>query len=153
MDVLFVCVENLCRSPIAQAVAAGRQGQARAGTPWRFASAGVRAAWPKAPIDPRARAALERAGYEVPRHRARKVTTADFVRHHVVVALDRHSLQELRHRCPAAHAHKLRLLTDSVPGLENTDVPDPYFGPAEGFDWVVRLCEQAMPALLSTLGG
>jgi protein-tyrosine phosphatase len=136
MRVLFVCWGNLCRSPIAEAIAAQRF------PTHRFTSAGVHAGWPGAPADTRACAALERAGYAAPRHRVRRITAADFEAHDLVAAMDHACLEELRVLCPPEHAARLRLF------LDGTDVPDPYFGPADGFDHVVRLCEQGLPALL-----
>lgn len=137
LRVLFVCWGNLCRSPIAEAIAAQR-------FPMHcFASAGVQAGWPGAPADARACAALERAGYAAPRHRVRRITAADFEAHDFVVAMDQGCLEELRGLCPPERAARLRLF------LECIDVPDPYFGPADGFDHVVRLCEQGLPALLA----
>jgi protein-tyrosine phosphatase len=153
MDVLFVCLENVCRSPIAQAVAAARAGEEKvsAGKRHRFASAGVRVGMPRAPVDARARAALQRAGYAAQRHKARRVTEADFARHDLVVALDRYCLDALRAVCPPEQAQKLSLLMDWVPGGTEKDVPDPYFGPDAGFDLVVQLCERAVDELLPQL--
>jgi protein-tyrosine phosphatase len=103
-------------------------------------------------IDPRARAALSKRGYEVGRERSRQVTTADIEKADAVLAMDAHSLAALRRLCPAGHSDKLSLLLDAVPGRQGQEVPDPYFGPPQGFDRVLDLCELAVREILSRWG-
>ena len=151
--VLFVCTGNLCRSPMAQAIA---QTLARgAGLAMRvaFDSAGTHALQGRASIDPRARAVLARAGYAVDTHRARRMTPQDFVVNDLVLAMDAGHLETLREACGPEHAHKLRLFLDFVPGLEGRDVPDPYFGDLGGFERVLGLCEAGVRGLLGAAPG
>lgn len=151
--VLFVCTGNLCRSPMAQAI--GQHLARGAGLVMRldFDSAGTQALQGRATTDPRARAALSRAGYVFDLHRARRVTAQDFVANDLVLAMDGGHLAALRDACAPAHAHKLRRFLDYAPGFEGQDVPDPYYGDLGGFDRVLALCEAGVRGLLRAAPG
>jgi protein-tyrosine phosphatase len=148
LRVLFVCSANLCRSPMAVAIAralGAREAGARAP---RVDSAGTHPL-PRGPAtDPRVRQVVERAGFAHVRHRARGVRARDFATHDLILAMDHANLDALRARCPPADAHKLRLFLDLAPGFEGRDVPDPYFGSLDGFEHVRALCELGVRALL-----
>jgi protein-tyrosine phosphatase len=158
--VLFVCHANLCRSPMALAVAHALARHAagdRRRSFWRSASpapaldaAGTHPAAGE-PIDGRAKAALERCGYAASKKRSRPVRERDFERFDLLLAMDRACLEELRRRCPSQHGHKLRLFLDFAPDHEGEDVPDPYFSDAQAFDRVLGLCEVGARALLDAL--
>ncbi len=68
----------------------------------------------------------------------------------LLLTMDSDATTQLLRRCAPEHAHKIRLLLDFAPGLEGTDVPDPYYGPAAGFDHVLDLCEAGVRGLLDT---
>ncbi len=86
-------------------------------------------------------------------HRAQQFTAADFARFDHVIALDSSNLRELRAMAPdAATADRVRLLRSFDPGSPpDADVPDPYYGGAEGFDLVLDLCDAACRGLLDTI--
>lgn len=142
--VLLVCRANLCRSPMAEAVfraCAPALGLAR------VASAGVHAAPRGEPMDPRARAALERRRYGVDKKwRSRRVQPEDLAKFDRVLALDSYVLDELRELWPGVPAHRVHLLLDHLPGMEGEDVPDPYYSSAIGFDVALDLIETAVAA-------
>ncbi len=146
--VLLVCLGNICRSPTAEA--ALREAAAQAGLPVEVDSAGTGAWHVGQPPNPPMVAAGERAGLTV-HGRARQVATADFEDFDLIVAMDRTNLADLRRlaRGPQDEA-KLRLFRDygPTPGL---DVPDPYGGPDEGFDDVVRITREAAAGLVAAL--
>ena len=147
--VLFVCLANVCRSPMARAVADALARQR--GTPVHFDAAGVAAGRGRVPIDPRASAALARRGYVAARERSRTVSAKDFAHADWVLAMDRECLAGLARSCPEVHAAKLALFLDFTPGLQGRDVPDPYFGDERGFDHVLDLCEAGAHGLLRRL--
>ncbi len=151
--VLVVCMANVCRSPMAASVLqqmAADQGLARA---LKVESAGVRVAWPGVRIDPRADAALRRAGYTAVRTRSRQITAADVQRADLALAMDHANLEELRELCPPDQSHKLRLFLDFAADRRGEAVPDPYYGDARGFDNVLALCEAGARGLLANLAG
>jgi len=130
--VLFVCLGNICRSPLAEA--AFRAEADRRGLDVTVDSAGT-GDWHvgRAP-DPRAQAAARRNGADISRLRARVVTPADFRRFTYIVALDAQNLKDLQAIRPADATADLSLLLDHVPGREGAAVADPYFGDDAGFD-------------------
>jgi len=149
--ILFVCTGNLCRSPMAEAIARHLAPAAGLAVRLAFDSAGTRALQGRASIDPRARALLAQAGYACKAHRARRVRSQDLVDNDLVLAMDAGHLETLRSTCAPAQAHKLRLFLDFAPGLEGRDVPDPYFGDLEGFERVLQLCEAGVRGLFAAV--
>lgn len=103
-------------------------------------SAGTHAQHIGEKIDPRAQAALLRRGYDVGSHKSRKVVVADFAKFDLILAMDSSNLAYLSRQCPAELRPKLQLFlqADSNGPL---DVPDPYYGNADGFDRVLNMCE------------
>ena len=118
MRVLMVCLGNICRSPMAEAVLA-----AQAPT-WTVDSAGTAAYHVGDAPDPRTIAELARHGLKT-RHRGRQVCAADFTRFDLILAMDRQNLRNLERLRPAAATAMLTLLGAYDPqGIE--EVPDPY---------------------------
>lgn len=130
--VLFVCLGNICRSPLAEA--AMRAEAARAGLDVEIASAGTGGWHVGEPPDRRARTVARRHGVDIDHYRARQVTAADFHRFDHVVALDRANLEALVALRPKNATAQLSLLLDHVPGREGEAVADPYYGPESGFE-------------------
>ncbi|OHT20714.1 low molecular weight protein-tyrosine-phosphatase [Edaphosphingomonas haloaromaticamans] len=130
--VLFVCLGNICRSPLAEA--AFREEAARIGLDAQIDSAGT-GDWHlgHAP-DKRAQAVARRNGIDISGYRARQVTPDDFRRFSHIVALDANNFADLRALSPADATAELSLLLDHVPGREGQAVADPYYGDEAGFD-------------------
>lgn len=103
------------------------------------------------PPDTRAQAAARSRGYDLSALRARQVSVADFERFDLLLAMDEANLAELRRRCPPQHRDKVRLLMEFAPGATETEVADPYFGGAQGFEQVLDQIERACAGLLETL--
>ena len=130
--VLFVCLGNICRSPLAEA--AFRQEAEQVGLDVEVDSAGT-GHWHvgEAP-DRRAQATAKRHGADIGGYRARQVTPEDFHRFSHIVALDREYLAALRRLMPKNGAAQLSLLLDHVPGRQGQGVADPYYGGEAGFE-------------------
>jgi protein-tyrosine phosphatase len=134
-SILFVCTANQCRSPMAEVLF-----KARFGAELRVQSAGVRTGPRGQPMDARAAAALHRHGFKLEKKwRSRQVEAADFEAFDLILVMEAQHLQDLRAVCPPELQPKLRLLLDFVPGFEGQDLPDPYFGPTQGFDQALAL--------------
>lgn len=131
-SVLFVCLGNICRSPLAEA--ALREEAARLGLNLRIDSAGTGSWHAGERPDPRAIAAAARNGVDITNQRARQVRVDDFFEFSEIVALDRSNLRELSQIAPEGSKARLSLLLDHVPGREGQDVVDPWYGDDEGFD-------------------
>jgi protein-tyrosine phosphatase len=130
--VLFVCMGNICRSPLAEA--AFRIEAERLGLRLEVDSAGTGAWHAGDPPDRRAQAVAARHGADIGGQRARQVTAEDFDRFDHIVALDGENLAHLRAMRPERARAALSLLLDHVPGREGEAVADPYYGGSSHFD-------------------
>lgn len=131
-SVLFVCLGNICRSPLAEA--AFRRQVEVAGLDVGIDSAGT-GDWHigHAP-DPRAQAVAKSNGADIASYRARQVVVEDFDRFTQIVALDPQNLADLEALRPEGARASLSLLLDHVPGREGQGVADPYYGDAKDFE-------------------
>ena len=150
-SVLFVCMGNICRSPTAEAVF--RAHAARAGLQDRLLiqSAGIGDWHVGQPPDERAILHARRRGYDLSCLRARQVVREDFARFDWILAMDRRNLRELKVLRPADFSGHLGLFLDLVPELGLREIPDPYFGGADGFEKVLELSERASEVLLARI--
>ncbi len=130
--VLFVCLGNICRSPLAEA--AFRAEADRLGLDVEADSAGTGDYHVGEPPDRRAQAVARKNGVDIGGYRARQATEADFRRFTHVIALDAQNLSALERLRPADATAELSLLLDHVEGRAGEPVADPYFGDAAGFD-------------------
>jgi protein-tyrosine phosphatase len=130
--VLFVCLGNICRSPLAEA--AFRAEVSRIGLDVEIDSAGTGDWHVGEPPDRRAQAVASRYGLDISLYRARQVSIQDFQRFSHIVALDQQNLAVLEAMQPADAFAELSLLLDHVEGREGEAVADPYYGDAAGFE-------------------
>ena len=148
----FVCLGNICRSPIGEGVMRHLLAGAGLTDQVEVDSAGTAGYHAGEPPDARARAAGRRLGIEVA-GRARQFTRADFERFDYVLAMDRSNFDDLAElaRDPVLRK-RLHLLRGFDPtSLPGASVPDPYYGGDEDFDDVVRICLAACKPLLDVL--
>lgn len=148
-SVLFVCLGNICRSPLAEA--ALRHAAQAAALDLLVDSAGT-GDWHvgKGP-DPRSCDQARRHGIDIRAYRARQVRRDDFHRFDRIIALDRNNLADLERLAPAGGTARLSLLLDHVPGMAGRDVADPYFGGPEGFEETWRLVREAADHLVEAI--
>ena len=131
-SVLFVCLGNICRSPLAEVALRGEA--RRLGLDLIIDSAGTGNWHAGEPPDPRAQAVALRHGADASGLRARQVVPADFRRFTHVIAMDTDNLANLRRLAPDTATAELSLLLDHVPGRKGQSVADPYFGDDSGFE-------------------
>lgn len=131
-SVLFVCLGNICRSPLAEA--AFRAEIERLGLDAEADSAGTGDWHVGEPPDRRAQEVARRNGVDISGYRARQVTQGDFHRFTHVVALDTRNFADLEALRPEGAPASLTLLLDHVEGRRGQAVADPYYGAADGFD-------------------
>jgi protein-tyrosine phosphatase len=143
MRVLFVDAGNYCRSPAAEAVARSLIERAGAAARLEVSSAGLKDKHAGGPPDPRTVAACASRGYELPGFRCRQIADADFANTDLILAMDRDNLAQLEARKPAASRARIELF------LGDAEVPDPYFGEADGFRVMMDLIEAGARRLLA----
>ncbi|MFD9725610.1 low molecular weight protein-tyrosine-phosphatase [Streptomyces sp. NPDC059072] len=151
--VCFVCTGNICRSPMAESVFRSHVADAGLDALVEVDSAGTGGWHEGDPADPRTISVLEAAGYEQD-HRARQFRSSWFAGLDLVVALDAGHLRDLRALAPTPRdAAKVRLLRSFDPAAPagDSDVPDPYYGPLDGFEECLALVEAASPGLLEAV--
>jgi len=149
--VLFVCLGNICRSPMAEGVFRRVAEEEGVANRFEIDSAGM-GDWHigQAP-DTRAQAAAQNRGMDISGQRARQVTAADYRRFDLILAMDDSNYDELIGLAPKSELHKVRLFLDYAPKTGTRDVPDPFYGGTEGFDHALDLIEQAARGLLAEL--
>jgi len=148
-SILFVCMGNICRSPMVETVA--RVELARAGIAAEVASAGTESYHIGEGADPRAIEMAESHGYPLAQHRARQVRAMDFDDFDLVLAMDRVNLRALQRHRQRADAREAELFLTHV-GFEGPDeVPDPYYGGRRDFEHVLDLARRGSALLIERL--
>lgn len=153
ISVLFVCLGNICRSPLAEGVFRHLVEEEGLGGSFDIDSAGTGAWHVGEPPDGRASAVAERHGISLD-SRARQVEAEDLHRFQHILAMDRSNLRELQAMVDLSGADvELRLLREYDPVGEDDEVPDPYYGGAGGFEHVFKMVRRSCEALLEDLRG
>lgn len=155
-SILFVCLGNICRSPLAERVF--RDVLSERGLAHRFLvdSAGTGGWHAGSAPDPRSVAIAASHGVDISAQQARKVVPDDFSRFDLILGMDRSNVEALRAAAPEDARDRIRLFTDfggpdEPVGLPANDVPDPYYGGADGFAAVYRMIREASERLVEKL--
>lgn len=149
VKVLFVCMGNICRSPMAEGVFRRMLEGVGLVEQVYVDSAGTHSYHIGAPPDSRSQITALSRGVDLRGIRARRVTTTDFVEFDYVLAMDRANYQDLLAACQDAELRsRIRLFMDFAPALPEREVPDPYYGGPTGFERVMDLVEEGAQGLL-----
>lgn len=143
LSVLIVCTGNICRSPTAEGVL--RHLAARRGLADRVVvrSAGTHDYHVGECPDARTLKHASRRGYDLSAQRAMQVAREHFHEYDYILAMDRGHLRELRAIAPQAARARLGMFLEASARWKGEDVPDPYYGGAEGFEQVLDMVEEA----------
>ena len=147
--VLFVCMGNICRSPLAQGVfedvlrREGLEGEVSVD------SAGTGAWHVGSPPDERALSAASLRGVDISSQRARRIKPEDCQNFDYVLTMDEENYRAVAGLCRGSAVVRpfLDFATDSL----ETAVPDPYYGGPDGFEHVLDLVEEASEGLLEDI--
>jgi low molecular weight protein-tyrosine phosphatase len=149
--ILFVCLGNICRSPMAEGVLRRVAQEAGMAHLFEIDSAGM-GDWHKGEApDHRAQKAARDRGADISGQSARKVELEDFDDFDLVLAMDGSNIADLYDIAPHAARDKIRRFLDYAPHVGTRDVPDPYYGGPAGFDHALDLIEAAAQGLLAAL--
>jgi protein-tyrosine phosphatase len=151
VNVLFVCMGNICRSPAAEGVFTRLVNEANLADKIGIDSAGTHAYHTGEPPDPRAQKSALSRGIEISHLRARRASAEDFERYDYVLAMDYNNLEILEDLCAEEHRDKLKLFLEYARHSDVKEVPDPYYGGPLGFERVLDLIEDAAEGLLHSI--
>ena len=149
--VLFVCLGNICRSPLAEA--AFRAAARDAGLDCHVDSAGTANYHIGEPPDPRSVAEAKRHGIDISGYRGRQLAADDFRRFDWIVGMDRSNMANIAKVNPGDGKAEVVMALDLVPGREGAEVADPWYGGEDNFrdTWEdVSLASRALLARLNT---
>lgn len=145
---LFVCLGNICRSPSAENIMSHLIAQKGWQDKIICDSAGTSSYHIGSPPDRRMRAAAQKRGIEL-RGEARQFEKADFAEFDLILAMDRENYQNICAIAPQkGDRDKVRLMCDFATNHPDQEVPDPYYGGADGFNYVIDLLLDACEGLL-----
>ena len=149
--VLFVCLGNICRSPLAEAVFRHKMRERGVEGEFEIDSAGTSGYHNGAAPDRRSSETALRRGVELT-GRSRQLFAGDLRQFDYVIAMDGDNLREIRAlEAEAGGGARIHRLREWDPERSGTDVPDPYYGGPGGFDEVHDIVDRSCEALLDHL--
>lgn len=152
VKVLFVCMGNICRSPMAEGVFRHQVESAGLAAHFEIDSAGTHSYHIGAQPDSRGQETALRRGVDLSGLRGRQIQNEDFERFDYVIAMDEDNRSLLVSRNAATeYESRIRLFLEFAPYLELKEVPDPYYGSAGGFEQVMDMVEEASRGLLEAI--
>ena len=151
--VLFICMGNICRSPMVEGMFRKAVQDAGLERQVEIDSAGTHAYHVGSAPDLRAQQAVSRRGADISRLRGRKVTDDDFERFDYILVMDGDNYSKLIQRAPSRHHDKIRRLLSFSRKYPNLDVVDPYYGGPQGFEENLDMIEDAVKGLIREITG
>ncbi|MDQ8181897.1 low molecular weight protein-tyrosine-phosphatase [Pelagicoccus sp. SDUM812005] len=149
-SILFVCMGNICRSPSGENVMRKLLEDAGLGDTVLCDSAGTIGYHTGNPPDPRMSAAGRKRGLPMTGS-ARQVTSEDLDRFDLILAMDNENFADLERISTTANRHKIKRFCDFCIQHSDTEVPDPYYGGAQGFEHVLDLLEDGCQQILKQI--
>lgn len=146
LNVLFVCTANICRSPLAEGILRDRAKNCQDRFSIKVDSCGIEAGpVPMAP-DIRARNIAQSNNISLKGVKSRRLTEQDFFKFDLILAMDSKHLTALEQKMPNASSATLKLFRQGF--KSDQEIPDPYYGNAQGFEKVFELLLEAVDQLL-----
>lgn len=144
-SILFICLGNICRSPMAETIMLKVLEDAGLSHQIKVDSAGIIDYHEGEKADTRMRQHAADHGYDI-LHRSRPVTTEDFYNFDLIVGMDKSNMEALEYKRPADAKARLAMVAQYVTPPQ--PVPDPYYGGDAGFEFVISLLEEACQNIL-----
>jgi len=153
INILFVCMGNICRSPSAEGFFATALQKSDYRDQVSIDSAGTHGYHVGHAPDSRAVETASSFGVDIGHLRARKVSASDFDNYDLIIAMDHDNLKDLLRIQPAGSKASLKMMMQYHPEAHTTEVPDPYYGGMDGFNYMCTLLESATQGLLKEVEG
>ena len=148
MNILMVCLGNICRSPLAEGILQSKVNSKEI----KVDSAGTAAYHVGEKPDMRSIAVAKKYGLDLTQQRARKFTTADFNAFDFIFAMDKSNFHNIIDLAPSkADEKKVHLILNELSLLEDREVPDPYYGGDQGFENVYQMLDKACDGMVKKL--
>ncbi len=151
VKVLFVCMGNICRSPLAEGSFTRLLADRDLSNSIQADSAATHSYHIGEPPDPRGITTAAGRGIDISAQRARQVRARDFEEFDYVLAMDRDNFASLEILCPPGLEDRLFLFLDFASEADAREVPDPYYGGRDGFDHVLDLVQGGAEGLLGDI--
>lgn len=148
--ILFVCMGNICRSPLSL-VQAQKRAQETGFDSLEFSSRATYSGTARQPADLRTQAIARAAGLNLKDHRAQMLKAQDFYDFDLLIAHDERNVADMLELCPPGFEDKIKLLLDFAPETGRPDVPDPYQGDHEDFILAWQLIKKGVEGLIGAL--
>lgn len=150
-SILFVCLGNICRSPMAEAVFQKIVSKNGLTSEFKIDSAGMIAYHKGELPDSRMRFFATKRGYHLT-HRSRPFASADFDNFDMIIGMDDQNIDALKAKAMTLEENnKIYRMVDFCVNIQATHVPDPYYGGDQGFENVIDLLEDACEGLFESL--
>lgn len=150
-NLLFVCMGNICRSPSAEGFFSSCLQSSNCRNQVSIDSAGTHSYHVGHSPDSRAIETAASFNVDISNLRARKVSASDFHHYDLIIAMDRSNLEDLQRIQPHDSKAQLKLMMQYHPDGHPDEVPDPYYGGMDGFNYMCKLLESASEGLLRDL--
>jgi protein-tyrosine phosphatase len=153
ISVLFVCLGNICRSPAAEAIFINLLENKGLKDSFFVDSAGTGSWHIGKKADSRMRIAAERRGINI-LSRARQISSKDFDAFNYILAMDNsnfRNIQDLKNKKSSSDFASIKKIQDFRSVFNELEVPDPYFGGDEGFDYVLDILEDSVNGFLESI--
>jgi len=148
--VLFVCLGNICRSPTAHGVFRELVCERGLEKQIEFDSCGTGAWHIGDPPHPDTQRVARDNGIDISDLRARKIRSIDFDEFDLIVAMDSQNYRDIRRHAPREKLSQIIRLRE-YDHEEDLDVPDPYYGPGDGFERVFEIVHRCCAKLLDEI--
>jgi len=146
MKLLFVCLGNICRSPLAEGIM--KHKIAEQGLDWEVDSAGT-GGWHAGDLpDSRSIQVAQKHGVDLTYQRARKLRSIDYEAFDRIYVMDSMNYQDVKRLANEDEYDKIELIMNEVEPHRNINVPDPYYGEGDGFEHVFQMLDRACDAII-----
>jgi protein-tyrosine phosphatase len=146
MKLLFVCLGNICRSPLAEGIM--KHKIAEQGLDWEVDSAGT-GGWHVGDLpDSRSIQVAKKHGVDLTYQRARKLRSIDYEAFDRIYVMDSMNYQDVRKMAKEEELNKIELIMNELEPHRNINVPDPYYGEGDGFENVFQMLDSACDSII-----